>query len=107
MGMQVVRIDHDDGWTSLTLHRPEKLDALTVAVFGELRDHVVDLGTGESVRCGAVRGDGRCFSAGHDLQGTSGGERVPSRGWHSETLGLLETLTVPVIADVRGHCDPG
>ena len=55
----------EDGLCWLTLNRPEKLNALTVQLFKELREHVSDLKQGESVRCVVLRGAGRCFSAGH------------------------------------------
>ena len=32
---------------------------------------------------------------------------MPSRGWHSETLRMLEKLPKPVIAAVHGHCYTG
>jgi enoyl-CoA hydratase len=38
----VLREDQN-GWTLLTLNRPDKLNALTVAMFRDLRDHVADL----------------------------------------------------------------
>ena len=39
MSPLVLREDAD-GLATLTLHRPEKLNALTVAMFAELRAHV-------------------------------------------------------------------
>lgn len=102
----VLREDHD-GWVMLTLNRPEKLNALTVAMFTELRSHVEDLRTDDAVQCVILRGAGRCFSAGHDLADIAAGEAVPSRGWHSETLRMLEKLPKPVIAAVHGHCYTG
>ena len=54
-----------------------------------------------------LRGAGKCFSAGHDLGDIAEGEEVPSRGWHSETLRLMEKLPKPVIAAVHGHCYTG
>ncbi|MEM8616927.1 MAG: enoyl-CoA hydratase/isomerase family protein, partial [Pseudomonadota bacterium] len=96
-----------DGVSWLTLNRPDKLNALTVDVFKALRAHVHDLQTDTSVRCVILRGAGRCFSAGHDLGDISEGEAVPSPGWHSETLRLLERLPKPVIAAVHGHCYTG
>ena len=99
---------HDrDGWTQLTLNRPEKLNALTVAMFTELRAHVEALKTDSSVGCVVLRGAGRCFSAGHDLADIGAGEHVPSRGWHTETLLMMERLPQPVIAAVHGHCYTG
>ncbi|MCE3551489.1 enoyl-CoA hydratase/isomerase family protein [Pseudonocardia sp. RS11V-5] len=106
MGELVLRTDHD-GWTVLTLNRPEKLNALTVAMFTELRAHVEALAEDAAVRCVVLRGAGRCFSAGHDLADIGAGETVPSRGWHSETLRMLEKLPKPVVAAVHGHCYTG
>ncbi len=91
----------------LTLNRPDKLNALTVEMFRELRSHVADLRKDDAIGCVVIRGAGKCFSAGHDLGDIAEGEEVPSRGWHSETLRLLEKLPKPVIAAVHGHCYTG
>lgn len=106
MGDLVIRTDHD-GWAMLTLNRPEKLNALTVALFAQLREHIEALRDDEAIRCVVLRGAGRCFSAGHDLEDIGAGETVPSRGWHSETLRMLESLPQPVVAAVHGHCYTG
>lgn len=103
----LVRREDRDGWTQLVLNRPEKLNALTVAMFRELRGHIADLRSDESVRCVVLRGAGKCFSAGHDLGDIAEGEEVPSRGWHSETLRMMEKLPKPVIAAVHRHCYTG
>lgn len=102
----VVRED-SNGLCWLTINRPDKLNALTVAVFQELRRHVADLKKDDAVGCVILRGAGRCFSAGHDLGDIASGEQVPSRGWHSETLRMMEKLPKPVIAAVHGHCYTG
>jgi enoyl-CoA hydratase len=106
MGILVERLDVD-GLTTLTLNRPEKLNALTVDLFRQLRAHVIALAQDASVGCVVLRGAGKCFSAGHDLADIAAGESVPSPGWHSETLRLLEKLPKPVIAAVHGHCYTG
>lgn len=102
----VLREDRD-GWTQLTLNRPDKLNALTVAMFRELRAHIADLRKDDAIKCIVLKGAGKCFSAGHDLSDIAEGEEVPSRGWHSETLRLMEKLPKPVIAAVHGHCYTG
>jgi enoyl-CoA hydratase len=102
----VLREDRE-GWTQLVFNRPDKLNSLTVEMFAELRGHIADLASGSDIGCVVLRGAGRCFSAGHDLGGIAEGERPPSRGWHSETLRLLEKLPIPVIAAVHGHCYTG
>jgi enoyl-CoA hydratase len=104
---ELVLRDDRNGWAMLTLNRPDKLNALTVAMFKELRAHVAALRGDERVGCVVLRGAGRCFSAGHDLTDIAAGEEVPSRGWHSETLRLMEKLPKPVIAAVHGHCYTG
>lgn len=106
MDALVTREDRD-GWTVLTLNRPDKLNALTVGVFRALRSHVEDLQSDDKIHCVVLRGAGKCFSAGHDLADIAAGEDPPSRGWHSETLRLMERLRQPVIAAVHGHCYTG
>lgn len=105
--MSAVLREDRDGLAILTLNRPDKLNSLTVGMFEELRRHVLALYKDESIGCVVLRGAGRCFSAGHDLADIAEGEAVPSRGWHSETLRLMERLPKPVIAAVHGHCYTG
>ncbi|MBR9833971.1 MAG: enoyl-CoA hydratase/isomerase family protein, partial [Alphaproteobacteria bacterium] len=97
----------EDGVCWLTLNRPDKLNSLTVGMFQELRSHVLDLYKDDNARVVILHGAGKCFSAGHDLADIAEGEKVPSRGWHSETLRLMEKLPKPVIAAVHGHCYTG
>ncbi|QLC22027.1 enoyl-CoA hydratase/isomerase family protein [Parasphingopyxis sp. CP4] len=106
MADEILREDRS-GWTMLTLNRPDKLNALTVSMFRELRNHIADLRKDDSIGCVVLRGAGKCFSAGHDLADIAEGEAVPSRGWHSETLRMMEKLPKPVIAAVHGHCYTG
>ncbi|MEP3422688.1 MAG: enoyl-CoA hydratase/isomerase family protein [Erythrobacter sp.] len=104
---QLVLRENFDGWVQLTLNRPEKLNSLNVEMFAELRAHVADLANSTGIGCVVLRGAGKCFSAGHDLGGIAEGEAPPSKGWHSETLRLLEKLPIPVVAAVHGHCYTG
>ncbi|MFK7914878.1 MAG: enoyl-CoA hydratase/isomerase family protein [Pseudomonadales bacterium] len=104
---QLVIREDDNGLSTLTLNRPDKLNSLTVGVFQELRDHIKDLSRDAAIGCVVLRGAGKCFSAGHDLGDIAEGEAVPSRGWHSETLRLMEKMPKPVIAAVHGHCYTG
>jgi enoyl-CoA hydratase len=102
----VTRTD-DNGLCWLTLNRPDKLNSLTVGMFQELRKHVIDLKKDDNVGAVILRGAGKCFSAGHDLGDIAEGEKVPSPGWHSETLRMMEKLPKPIIAAVHGHCYTG
>ena len=98
----------NNGLCTLTLNRPEKLNALNVGMFVELRSHVDDLRTRmDSIGCVVLRGNGRCFSAGHDLRDIGAGEHPPSEHFSSETVEQLADLPQPVIAAVHGHCYTG
>ena len=106
MSEKILREDFD-GWAQLTLNRPEKLNSLDVEMFRDLRLQIEDLARSNDVGCVILRGAGKCFSAGHDLGGIAEGEHPPSKGWHSETLRMLEKLPIPVVAAVHGHCYTG
>ena len=103
----VIRTDTEAGVTTLTLNRPEKLNALTPAVFVELRDHVDALATDESVGCVVLAGAGRSFCAGNDLGGIQDGVKAPSRHFQAETIDALEALPKPTIGRIQGHCFTG
>lgn len=102
----VLRNDRDDR-TTLTLNRPDKLNALTPGVFVALHDHLEAIAADESVHCVVLEGAGRSFCAGHDLAAISTGERAPSRHYEPETVDLLEALPQPTIARLHGHCFTG
>jgi len=102
----VLRAD-DGGVATLTLNRPDKLNALTPGSFVALREHLDALAGDETVRCVVLRGAGRSFCAGHDLQSIASGERAPSRHFEPETVDALEQLPQPTIAQLHGHCFTG
>jgi enoyl-CoA hydratase len=97
-----------DGLAILTLNRPEVLNALSPALFVELRAHVDALATQtDDIGCVILCGRGRSFSAGNDLKAIQSGEVAPSRHFQAETLDAIEALPQPVIAAVQGHCYTG
>jgi len=102
----VIRSDRD-GVATLTLNRPDKLNALNPAVFVELRNHVDAIAGDDSVGCVVLTGAGRAFCAGHDLDAIASGERAPSRHFEPETIDALEALPKPTIARIHGHCYTG
>ncbi|HCX67388.1 enoyl-CoA hydratase/isomerase family protein [Parvibaculum sp.] len=93
---------------TLTLNRPETLNALNVPLFEELRGHVDTLrGQVHEVACVIITGAGKAFSAGHDLKDIQKGERPPEPHFQAKTIQALAELPQPVIACVRGHCYTG
>lgn len=102
----VIRSDAD-GVSTLTLNRPDKLNALNPALFIELRQHLADIAENDSVKCVIVTGAGRAFCAGHDLEAIASHERAPSKQFEPETIDALEQLPQPTIARLHGHCYTG
>ena len=97
-----------DGVATLTLNRPEALNALNPALFVELRGHVESIARDiENVGCVVLRGAGRSFCAGNDLKSIQDGQEAPTPTYQADTIDMIEALPQPVIAEVRGHCYTG
>lgn len=106
--MSLVTRSDRSGAATLTLNRPDKLNALNVELFKELDAHVRKLATETaSVGLVIVRGAGRCFSAGHDLSDIAAGEKLPEPFFQSKVIERLADLPQPVISAVHGHCYTG
>jgi enoyl-CoA hydratase/carnithine racemase len=83
-----------DGVLTLTLRRPERLNAFTVAMGNELVAAFERAGADDAVRAVVVTGAGRAFCAGMDL----GGEGQPN------VFGLNESLR-PTLRDLEERFD--
>src|SRR5689334_9515656 len=95
-----------DGIATITLHRPEKLNALTRALCDELIAALRAASTESAVRAIVVTGAGRAFCAGADLTilGTDGDALV--RAGRDIAL-LIRAAPKPVIAAVNGAAAGG
>ncbi len=103
----VLREDKN-GIATLTINRPDKLNALNVAAFQALETHVKELeGEIETVGCVVLRGAGRCFSAGHDLKDIEAGEKLPRPNFQAHVIERLANLPQPVVTAVHSHCYTG
>ena len=68
MSSDIVLYDSSDNIATITLNRPDKLNALSNALVAELRDAFIHFETGED-RVAVLTGAGdRAFSAGADLR---------------------------------------
>jgi enoyl-CoA hydratase/carnithine racemase len=102
----VIRSD-SAGVTTLTLNRPDKLNALTPAVFVALRAHLDAIAADPSVACVVLTGSGRSFCAGHDLAAIAEHAMASNPHFEAETIDALEALPQPTIARLHGHCFTG
>jgi 2-(1,2-epoxy-1,2-dihydrophenyl)acetyl-CoA isomerase len=67
MNLSTIRYQAADGVATITLARPEKLNAITAAMHADLRTALSAAEADEAVRCLVITGDGRAFSSGQDL----------------------------------------
>jgi enoyl-CoA hydratase len=108
MSQRVTR--HDAGGVcTLTLDRPEKLNALDTLTFEELDMQLGALEQDDgTVGCVVLRGAGKAFCAGADLKALADPNRVPPPPtFKPRVIERLAMLKQPVIAAVHGVCFTG
>ncbi len=92
------------GLCTLTLNRPEKLNALDTELFSQLDAHLAALETQtETIGCVVLRGAGRAFCAGADL----GAIDTTLGAYKPKIVERLGRLPQPTIAAVHGVCYTG
>lgn len=67
MTFTTIQIAHQDGVATITLSRPDRLNAFTAVMHAELRDALSSAENDPDIRCVVLTGAGRAFSAGQDL----------------------------------------
>ena len=103
----------DAGIVTVMLNRPEKLNALTRAMWGRLGEVMMTLSADDTVHCIIVRGAGeRAFSPGNDISefetDRSNAEQAEAYGavMH-RTLDAFEACRHPLVAMIHGICVGG
>jgi 2-(1,2-epoxy-1,2-dihydrophenyl)acetyl-CoA isomerase len=95
----------------VVLNRPEKKNALRNADWQLLRRTMESLGAeADPARCVLVRGEGGCFSAGHDLSGADArvlDARETITEYVNTALLAVRDIGIPTIAAVAGPCVGG
>ncbi len=109
--MSLVLLDKQDYVATITLNRPEKLNALSGELVAELLETFERLRGDEETRAIVLTGSGRAFSAGADLGGQrrAEGGRTMDEWWDRLQANMVRQLMVrdfpkPVIAAVQGYC---
>ena len=104
-----ILVSEGEGITTITLNRPEKLNAFIGHMRRDLAEALEHAGSDRGVRVVIVTGAGRAFCAGGDLAFT--GELMERRdtdeferilGAGRRVIGAIRSMTKPVIAAVNG-----
>ncbi|WP_153505743.1 enoyl-CoA hydratase [Cumulibacter manganitolerans] len=98
-----------DGVLTLTLNKPDKLNALDAPMAKALYEEIKAADNDAGVRVIVLTGAGRGFCAGADLVrdrkdegGTELGDTDSLLSWANQTVTTISTLSKPVIAAVNG-----
>jgi enoyl-CoA hydratase len=102
-----VLLDVEGPLARVTLNRPEVLNAANLAFMEDFEAVVEALEAAREVKLVLVRGNGRAFSAGLDLDMSAGGKSPALLGFferQERSRGRLEALDTITIAAVHGYC---
>src|SRR5438552_2545420 len=106
---QHLLISQDNSVLTITMNRPEVLNAFNDAMLAELTEAVETAAQDEAVRCVVLTGAGRAFGSGQDLHSLSEGRSSGAVSKVSEHLQkyhrvvyAIREMPKPVIAAVRG-----
>jgi feruloyl-CoA hydratase/lyase len=100
-------IDEDTGIAWLTLNRPEKKNALSIALLTEVAAILRSLAENEKIRCIVTTGAGDSYSSGRDLydmRGQNNRRRTRGFGGVAEIVDIMRKLPQITVAKVRGWC---
>lgn len=103
-----VLVERDGPIVTLTLNRPERLNAVNQGLYDRLVDELTRAGGDRGVRCVVLTGAGRAFCAGADLKAhatdpldDAGRARYAKAAQNANRL--LQSGGKPVVAAVNGH----
>ncbi|MFF0226427.1 enoyl-CoA hydratase family protein [Streptomyces sp. NPDC004629] len=104
-----LRVDRGEGVATVTLARPEKLNALTFGAYADLRDLLAELSRERSVRALVLAGEGRGFCSGGDVDEIIGAtlaldtaQLLDFNRMTGQVVRAVRECPFPVIAAVHG-----
>ena len=112
MNYEAILVDVEDGVGTITLNRPDKLNAMNRQMMSEVKDVLQKFETDDNVGCVVITGAGRAFSAGGDIHE----QREHDRRYSQEELDRMRTygplhdvgvFPKPTIGMMNGLCYGG
>ncbi len=113
MAEATVLVEKKNGVATLTLHRPQALNAITGAMLAELKLALDDAGTDPEIGVIVLTGMGRAFSAGVDLKAfgkmslEQGGIGPRLDDAARAVIHTIQSVAKVVIAKINGYCFTG
>ena len=101
--LKEISVEREGEAAVVTMRRPEKRNALSLAMMRELDAALAGLGADRSVRAVILAGEGPAFSAGHDLRELRGRDEAAYTEIFDRCVALMTTIATipqPVIAEV-------
>ncbi len=110
MAYETIQVEVEGGVATVTMHRPEARNAITLRMQAEMHEAIWALDEDESVRAIVVTGAGKAFCSGIDL--TEGGFGADFQAEHDRALGVTSDsiwesiafweLATPVLGAING-----
>lgn len=111
-----IRLQENDKYYTITIDRPEKKNALTLAMYQTLVAYLKQAEANDAVHFIVLKGAGECFTAGNDLKDFASTTTFADMQPILQFLHALHRFSKPVIAAVQGeaigvgttlllHCD--
>ncbi len=101
----ILEIKENLAW--IRLNRPEKLNALSPAVYEELDHNLSKIESDRDIRTLVITGDERAFAAGGDIDHMAEGSVRDVCDFTDQCMRIQErlcTLPIPTIAAISGYC---
>lgn len=108
MQYETIKLKKEEWLATLTLNRPQKMNALSKELQLEMQHALDDLEADESVRAVIVNGEGKCFSSGFDITGAD--QPTTVQQWRANVKRenaawfRIWRSRLPYIAAVHGYC---
>lgn len=108
MEYKTLLLDREGGVGTLTLNRPDKMNAFTQEMFREFIAGLLELDEDDGVRIVVITGAGKAFTVGLDIAEAGQGptefdkQVVPLQGTLSWTAQIMRNMKKPIICAING-----
>lgn len=107
----MLEVERHNSTAILHLSRPERLNALSMELLNSLADALVEADHDDEIRVVIITGSEKAFSTGADLNEALEAATVKDSLRYLQnlkrTLSIIEVLSKPVVAAIRGYCVTG